>query len=462
MNASSLLLDLESPAGACYPLASDYHRLPTRGRTLLHEPPPTLDPFTERHLHCVWYDDRLRPNDLATARGEPLRILRPGRWNQESGPDFLGGEWEIAGRRIAGDIEIHIRPLDWKLHGHGGDPRYSQVRLHVTYEPGRLPPEWLPPGCEEVSLKASLDARSHFFFDSIDTSAYPWEVEGSRNVLRAYCETMEESARGRLLDAAGQERLRRKTLRMARAIQAVGPAQALYQAMMRALGYKQNSDAAEETARRLPLHELRAAAAGEASLAHTLLLGVAGLLPPDPDSPGIGPWMDPRRMWDDWFRLRGPHAENLLTPQHWRLDHCRPDNHPRRRLRAAAEWFSASPLLEDALLPLDHESAELWIARALRVLKVREPLPGDPTHSRHLVGAERAAAIVVNALLPWRACMDPGSITDHLLARLPAEALNAPARGAAHALFGPDQHPRLYRNTLRRQGLLQFHEDFGC
>jgi hypothetical protein len=461
MNDSPLVLDLESPSGACFPLAASYHQILPHARSSVREPEPVLDPFTERHLHCVWYDDRLRPEGLVTARGEALRILHCGRWNQESGPDFMGGEWEVGGRRVCGDIEIHIRPMDWKLHGHAEDPRYGNVRLHVTYEPGRLPSELLPAACEEVSLKAALDARSHFFFDSIDTSAYPWEVEGGQNELRNLCASMDEPDRGRLLDAAGQERLRRKTLRMARAMQAVGPSQALYQAMLRGLGYKQNADIAEESARRLPLHELRHLAQGDPETAHALLLGVAGLLPADNDSPGIWPWMNPRALWGDWFRHRDTFAGALLQPENWRLDHCRPDNHPRRRIRAAAAWFVEGPAIEEDLLPHPGESAKGWVKRALRRLEVREP--GEaPGEGRRLVGPERAAAIVVNALLPWRACLDPGSISERLLKELPAEALNAPSRSAAHVLFGPDHHPRLYRNTLRRQGLLQFHDDFGC
>ena len=55
----------------------------------------------------------------------------------------------------------------------------------------------------------------------------------------------------------------------------------------------------------------------------------------------------------------------------------------------------------------------------------------------------------------------PEEISMDLLKALPPESGNAVTRRAAHALFGPDHHPRLWRGTLRKQGLLQFHEDFG-
>lgn len=75
-----------------FPESADYRGLLPESRSTVREADPSLDPFSERHLHCVWFDDRLRPSPLRTARGEELRILSPGRWNLESGPDFLDAE----------------------------------------------------------------------------------------------------------------------------------------------------------------------------------------------------------------------------------------------------------------------------------------------------------------------------------------------------------------------------------
>lgn len=439
-----------------FPLSRAYRGFVSRGPTTTREPEPTLvDPFTERHLHCVWFDDRLRPPSLSTARGEALRVLRAGRWNFEAGPDFLDAEWEVGGRRVRGDVEIHIRPMDWRHHGHHQDPRYENVRLHVTHEPGSLDPGLLPRGCEEVSLKAALDTRSHFFFDSIDTSAYPWDVDSGFSSLRGKCEALDDAGRGALLDAAGQERLRRKALRMARAIHAVGPAQALYQAVVRALGYKQNADSCEDLARRLPLYELRRESGGSADTAHALLLGVAGLLPGD-ETPGLPPWLDARDLWSRWWRLQEQFAGRQMDNKAWRLDNCRPGNRPLPRLRAAAEIFAVSPAFEDQIQSAADEPARAWLRRCKARLQVTEP-----GKARRLVGPARAAAILVNALVPWRAVTTPGELPMELLRLLPPEPGNATARRTAHALFGPNHTPRVWRGTLRKQGLLQFHEDFG-
>lgn len=440
-----------------FPLARTYReRLPENGPGVREPEPALLDPFTERHLHCVWFDDRLRPAPLSTARGESVEVHKPGRWNFEAGPDFLDAEWSVAGRRMTGDVEIHIRPMDWKHHGHTEDPRYRNVRLHVTYEPGSLPRGMLPPACEEVSMRHALDQRSHFFFDSIDTSAYPWDIDGSLSTLRLHCQDLDDEQRGALLDAAGQERLRRKSLRMARAVSAVGAEQALYQAILRALGYKRNAETSEELARRIPLHELRREACGDVDTAYALLLGVSGLLTHEKDFKGLPPWADARSLWNIWWRHQFSFTERQLTAGQWRLDSCRPGNHPVRRLRAAAELFIRRPSIEDQLVPSPNESPKRWLDRCRQTLEVREPGNGA-----RLIGPERAAAILVNALLPWRAVIEPEEVPMTLLRALPSEPPNATARTAAHALFGPNHHPRLWRGTLRKQGLLQFHEDFG-
>ena len=47
-----------------------------------------------------------------------------------------------------------------------------------------------------------------------------------------------------------------------------------------------------------------------------------------------------------------------------------------------------------------------------------------------------------------------------LLPHLPAEEDNALIRRTAHALFGHDHNPALYRDGLKQQGLLQIFHDF--
>lgn len=444
---------------SCFPLAEQYRDHCRCTGVGIAEPEPALDPFSERHLHCVWYDDRLRPGELRTERGEAVHILHPGHWNLESGPDFLDAEWSVGGRRMRGDVEIHIRPMDWKHHGHQHDPAYRRVRLHVCYEPGELAPGLLPDPCEEVALKPLLDKRSHFFFDSIDLHAYPWQQEGERSGLRALFRERSETENARILEAAGQERLRRKSLRMAKVIQSVGPEQALYTALLRGLGYKRNADASERLAGCLPLSQVTSLAGTDTRTAFALILGCAGLLPLEDDPSQLPSWMPVRELWDLWWPHQLRFHDKTMRSRDWRLDQCRPGNHPRRRLRAAAHWICQPGEPLHLLKPASGQNEKAWIRACMRQLQV--PEPSSSVNPARLIGPMRAGALFLNALVPWRVCTGETPPDPDLWNHLPDETMNAKTRRVARVLFGPDQHPRLYKGGLRKQGLLQFHEDFG-
>ena len=107
--------------------------------------------ITERHVQAIWYDDRLRPSNLVSRRGESVRVVSPGEWNTGAGPDFTHAVLEVGSgrRRVVGDVEVHLCPNDWDLHGHGSDPGYRNVIAHVTWGCGPIPGSstcsaWIP------------------------------------------------------------------------------------------------------------------------------------------------------------------------------------------------------------------------------------------------------------------------------------------------------------------------------
>jgi len=415
--------------------------------------------FTERHLHCVWADHRLRPPLLRTARGEELQILHPGDWNQGAGPDFRNAQWRVGGRQFQGDVELHLHPMDWIHHGHEKDPHYREVRLHVSYHPGELPVGALPKGCEEVALKAELDRRSHFFFESIDVSAYPWDRDSTPSGLRAWFQSQEDPICIQMLESAGLERLRRKTQRMLNLIRSVGTDQALYQTLMRGLGYYRNAEAAEQLAVQLPLTRLRHHTQGDPFRGYAALLGCSGLLPYEKAGPMFPPWFPLRSLWDQWWRMRDAIGETAGAGNDWRMDQCRPGNHPARRLWAAAYWFRQGQDPGETWSPQQEESESGWIRRCTSLLQV--PPPPSAPDEPNIVGPARSASLFINAVLPWRLaiCAPPEEV--NWASSLPLEPLNHRARKAAHTFLGRDAHPRIYSGTLQRQGLLQLAEDYG-
>lgn len=476
MGYSSAMNSPASIAPGWFPRAADSEFRPRPSPCGVCEAPPAAPvPFSERHLQCVWADDRLRPPALATAAGERVQVEHPGEWNTGPGPDFLNAALLVGPemRRITGDVEIHVRPADWQRHRHAADARYRRVCAHVSFYPGVLPDSELPPGTLQIALRPALDALPDFSFDNIDLMAYPIAARAAPPPCRAAMARLTPPQRGAVLDAAGESRLRRRAELLQSAMLDRGPAQVIYEEVMAALGYRPNKAPFRRLARLLPLDLLRLKSGGDPLRAYALLMGCASLLP-DPTT-GSRAWNGDtktflRRCWDAWWPMSDEFLARRLPRADWSRTGLRPANRPERRLMAAAMLFAPSPGLPERIAALAQNpqgsSADQLIALF--------DLPDAPFWSRRLsfsaspslkpvalVGRSRAQAILVNLLLPAFAALGaPPDAWQSLLDTLPAEEPNDLIRQTALRLFGQDHTPRLYSSGLRRQGLIQIHHDY--
>ena len=429
----------ESAAGP-FPRAVEYRR---EGLVagVFETPPDRTFPWKERHLQCIWADARHRPCGLATTEGEPVMVEHPGAWNLEAGPDFLHAALLVGRekRRICGDLEIHINAADWHRHGHADDPRYENVRFHVVYFQGLE-----IPGLLQIPLQQALAGDPRFSFENIDTTAYPYSIPSGDYPLKA----MHPDAKTRLLESAGEERLRLKAERLALAMESKEPEQVLWEELLAALGYKNNKIPCRQLAMRLPLSALRSRSS-TAEQAYALLLGLSGLLPAIADSR----WDKEtrsffRRIWDFWWKQSADLKERALDRAEWVLSGIRPANHPVRRLMAAAHYALRIRELVDRPALLTDFPDNFWNTH-ISWKTACAPMA--------LVGRSRANAIITNLIIPY--CAATGGMALEL-DTLPVEPLNSIIRETAHALFGPDHPPSLYRSALARQGLIQIFHDY--
>jgi hypothetical protein len=230
--------------------------------------------YTEAHLHEIWEHQRFRRDGLLTEDAEPLAVEFPGyRWG-EGGPDFRGARIILGGSRRWGDVELHLAPSGWQAHGHRRDGAYASVILHVVLrrDPFTEPPRDLPLLVLEPYLSGAV-------------APAPAGAEED-------------------LDALGDEWFAERRGRMERALERSAPDEVLYREILIALGYKRNTAAMAEVARRCPLSSLE----GEAEAIERRLHAAAAALP--------------RAMW--------------------RLRNVRPANHPRRRLAGMARLVASA------------------------------------------------------------------------------------------------------------------------
>ena len=370
-------------------------------------------PVSERHVQALWYDGGLRPEELRTVDGLPIRVVDPGIWNLEAGPDFRDAVVEIgqSRQRIRGDVEIHLRPADWTAHGHVADSAYGRVVLHVTWFSGPVP-AGLPAGCVSVCLGDFLRTRSDFSPDEIDLDVYPY---AKLPTTERPCESVfarRPDACLDLLRVLGARRLEGKVRRLKALFVRKGDhAQTFYEEMMAAFGYKHNAAPFRALAERIPWRDLPETK----DLAETVLACAAEM--------------------------------DIARRVPWRTANVRPANSPARRIGDAAALFAgALPELLLRLNEFDLASQDGQRA-AQRLLR---------TEGR--VGADRAAAMLANVVTPF-------ALAEGRLSRVPEwlcpEGICAPMRLTAFRLLGRDHNPALYSgNGLLLQGLIQVHREF--
>jgi len=335
---------------------------------------------TEHQITEIWQHQLLDKTQLFTEDGELIRIIYPGRINDDQGADFRDAVIATSQGLVKGDIELHVRSSDWRAHQHHRNPAYNRVILHVVMwhdtdtatnpQDGRgipilalhkytkIPPTQCPDG-EYPSATLNmpcLNPAEHLTLDIITE----------------------------FLDSAGRERFLVKAARFQADLAQMEASQALYQGIMGALGYCKNKLPFIELARRLPLRILQSVIQGKMSdeecLARqqALLLGTAGLLPES--------------------QLEGlpasPCPAQAMSPNAWHLFKVRPNNSPHHRIVAMSYLlfrYRQNGILESVVNMIKEASlnkGHLTLERGLMVTPI-------------LLGRNQAADIIVNVLLPF-------------------------------------------------------------
>ena len=364
--------------------------------------------LTERHVQAAWYDRSIRPEALFASGGERVRVIHPGNWNLGPGPDFKNAVLEVDGRKLAGDVEVHMAPQDWTSHAHARNAEYGHVIAHVTWNGGPSP-ETLPHGAVSIWLGRFLSADPGFSPDQIDVAAYPFAkfpVPDRPCFVRFGRDS--DLAEALLLDM-GALRLGLKARRIQRLLNApsrckVGREQLFYSETMAALGYSRNTDGFRAIASAIPLDVIRAE-----------------------------PW----------------NAESafLVAAQchFWRRGGMRPHNFPDVRLRSAARLFSKGEIFSVL------DETDFFPQNCRRIVKALA--------EGGFMGKGRAAALMANVFVPF-------ALAEGRLAAppkwLPPEDVSEPVRLAAFRLFGRDCNPAsaYASNGVKIQGLLQIHRDY--
>lgn len=87
----------------------------------------------EDFLHYLWNFQLFTNRELVTLQKEKIIVLKQGKQNNNSGPDFFNAKIIINKQVWAGNVEIHLNSSDWYIHNHEIDANYDNVILHVVW-----------------------------------------------------------------------------------------------------------------------------------------------------------------------------------------------------------------------------------------------------------------------------------------------------------------------------------------
>lgn len=428
----------------------------------------------ERALQRLWFDQALPAGPLATREGHRLRVVSPGWWNDGPGPDFRGAQIEFNGVLHVGDVEAHLDAGGWHAHGHGADPRYNDVILHVVLRagaggrPARTAAGRVVPTLLVGPLDASLIAEHA---GDAGPDGYPAASLQARGRCAGLIPAQGTGPLADMLDLAGDWRLLAKARAFGGRMARVGPDQALYEAVFAACGYSAFKAPFLALARELPYERARQLARQDPLLLEAALLHLAGLLPLD--FPGDPP--------PHYTRLANARASGLpglrALPFTWPRGGVRPANYPERRLGGLARliartatdglWDSvAAPWRGEARPTARRRDFEALFPGAMGFWATRCVWHGDGfARPSAPIGADRVRAIIGNVFVP-AALADARHRRDRALEAkvhafldaLPAEPGNHVVKRMLPRLLGGAKAPRI--GFRRQQGILQMHQDW--
>jgi hypothetical protein len=429
----------------------------------------------ERLLQQVWLHQRLLREQLVTTDGRRLRVLHPGFWNREGGPDFRRAVVQFGNNApLRGDIEVDLASANWRTHAHDRNPAFREVVLHVVWD-GEGQDNKAPP---VLALRARLDSPLDELMLWLSSDAVHHLPDSQAGRCAGPLCRLEPKAVADLLQQAALARLQAKAHELHARARQVGCEQALWEGLFRALGYKHNMWPMQRVAELLPEVLARELPADRSVLVlQSRLLGVSGLLPTELPRPAVdrtGRYF--RRVWDHWWRERDAFSELILPRQVWRFHGVRPANQPQRRLALAAHWLSTGGFSARLEKWLTEPATDRVLAPSLLALlqvdsdrfwswhwSLSSPRLGKP---QPLLGENRLTDLAMNVVLPWfwmRAAAGQNATMQRQVEQRyfawPRSEDNAVLRLARQRLFSGTPPP-LPRTAATQQGLLQIVRDF--
>lgn len=275
---------------------------------------------------------------LTSTQGDSIDIVRPGKHNNDAGPDFADARLRINGEEWAGNVEIHVKASDWFRHGHEKDPAYNNVILHVVASDDTS--VRMANGITPLQVEVSLSDNFHTTLARLQS-----EMKGIKcgDVITSVPELIIYD----WLESLSVERLHSKAHRILDYLNEFDGdwEQAIFTALARSLGFGLNGIPFEIMARNIPLRILYHHADNLLQL-EAILFGQAGML--DPSLNAFDSYY--QQLCSEYSFLSRKYSLHPIDKSLWKYSRTRPQNFPHRRIAILAAAIYANSRLTSGLI----------------------------------------------------------------------------------------------------------------
>lgn len=340
----------------------------------------------EELLHHIWKYRLFSSQELKTADGQRLEILRPGELNTNAGPDFLNARIKLNGTTWAGNIEMHIRASDWTRHQHQNDKAYDNLILHAVYENDLKESVG---DFATIELKPFISDQILHRYNALQTNRNP--VPCGKQLL-----DVKPIIRSTWFQSLLIQRLIRKSEWMKALVDELQGdlEQAFLIVIFRAFGMKVNADAFEQLAKTTPWKILAKHQDNPMQL-EAILFGNAGMLDVTP--------MDDhqKKLKKEYDFLKHKYGLEPINPVLWKFLRLRPANFPTIRIAQLAALFHTTGRLFSWFSNNDARSfSELNIEPSI-YWKTHYRFGTESTSRSKRIGNSMIQNVLINAVAPF-------------------------------------------------------------
>jgi hypothetical protein len=279
--------------------------------------------FKEQFLYHIWDGQHLKKK-LKTITEEKIEVIFPGNWNTNRGPDFKNAVIKIDGKIKHGDVEIHRKSNEWKLHKHNEDPNFNSVILHVVY----LFNEKIPYTIKEDSEKIPIFEMKSFLDENIKKllEKYSEEEFVPQAEKCLINENHTEKEIERFIYSLGVKRIEKRKNRLNTELLFIDFNQMIYSGIFRGLGYSKNKFQMEKLSEELNYHLLKTLFENKIppQTILSILLFSSNLIKP------FSSFHKKYQNLYDEFQKQNVFKTDLNI--NWNLFRIRPSNHPVNRI----------------------------------------------------------------------------------------------------------------------------------